>query len=463
MDIRRQYSLPNCTLVLVGFSDGSSGGYSDSRPVMSILTGIECHFHGHSKPLAGGRELFENLVRGVSDYAQQFLSGIPRPLANLERSGIVQFQPVSNYLHRLIVHPSEGGEMYFDLTTVHLFDLVEAVDQFLADSRTLPDIVVPLAPLAKRYAQGEKSIPERVAPAALGVTSLAVAAITLSSVPVPKFDPAQQQASPQPSPSPAANTQSSASPSPASSPTSTPEASPSPSPTASPTVTDLEAALATRPEINDPVQLRFLQRRLQNQIFERIGERRRYGEDLVYRVGVGPDGSVIGYRAVNNAARDRAQETPLPQLLYIPANGSSSAQEPMAQFRVVFTDRGVPQINPWKGYPEGDKNLGPVISDRQQIETLNQQLYRLLRDNWKGTPTYNRRLVFRVAVDDTGNIIDYEPKNQPAFDYVQETPLPKLIQTPQRVDQLVQKPLAQYQVVFRPTGVLEVGPYTSSR
>ncbi|MCY7335768.1 MAG: DUF4335 domain-containing protein, partial [Chamaesiphon sp.] len=38
MTIRRQYSLPNCTLILDGLSDGTSTtGIPDSRPLMSSL------------------------------------------------------------------------------------------------------------------------------------------------------------------------------------------------------------------------------------------------------------------------------------------------------------------------------------------------------------------------------------------------------------------------------------------
>jgi Domain of unknown function (DUF4335) len=81
MTIRRQYSLPNCTLVLDGLSDGSSTtGIADPRPVMSSLFNAECHFVGHEQPLFGGRDFLTSLVTTVSNYAQEFLSGIPHPL-----------------------------------------------------------------------------------------------------------------------------------------------------------------------------------------------------------------------------------------------------------------------------------------------------------------------------------------------------------------------------------------------
>ena len=72
MTIRRQYSLPNCTLVLEGLSDGSAASQLDLRPVLSILMSAECYVTGLGEPLSGGREFFESLVRAVSSYAQEF-------------------------------------------------------------------------------------------------------------------------------------------------------------------------------------------------------------------------------------------------------------------------------------------------------------------------------------------------------------------------------------------------------
>ncbi|MBD0309990.1 MAG: DUF4335 domain-containing protein, partial [Microcoleus sp. T1-bin1] len=46
MTIRRQYSLPNCTLVLEGLSDGSAASQLEIRPVLSILMSAECYLTG---------------------------------------------------------------------------------------------------------------------------------------------------------------------------------------------------------------------------------------------------------------------------------------------------------------------------------------------------------------------------------------------------------------------------------
>jgi len=49
---------------------------------------------------------------------------------------------------------------------------------------------------------------------------------------------------------------------------------------------------------------------------------------------------------VNAAASDAIEQTRSPSLLYNPAASPPVAQQPLAQFRVVFTDNGVLQVSP---------------------------------------------------------------------------------------------------------------------
>ncbi len=79
-----------------------------------------------------------------------------------------------------------GGVVQLDLTTVQLFDLVEAVDQFFADSQTLPDLSLRLAPVSKRYSTSNQPLVKQAVPAAVGVSSLAIAAIAFFLVPLPQ-------------------------------------------------------------------------------------------------------------------------------------------------------------------------------------------------------------------------------------------------------------------------------------
>lgn len=478
MTIRRQYSLPNCTLVLEGLSDAppTGGGQIDARPLMTMLVSAECHFSGIAQPLSGGRDFLESLVRAVSRYAQEFLSQVHHPKLHGDQPELVQLQKLSDKnLHRLTllatpnaIPVNTGGGMtsapygimpqgqptQIDLTTVQLFDLVEAIDQFLADRRTLPDLAVSLEPVSRRYRNADEPFTKRAAPAAMGVAGLAVSAFVLLLLPTPKMRQ-PKPATPQP------NASATASPTPVSSPSAT--ATPTPS-TTPPSAAELENLLTSHPEITDPTQLRFLQRRLYRKIDDQWKNRRQIGQTLEYRVSLAKDGSIIGYKPVDSTPVDGAERTPLPELRYNPATENLAANEPLAQFRVVFNKRGILQISPWRGFT-GKPTLGPQITDSAVVSKLKDQLYNQIRENWKTAPSFPRELVYRVGVTEEGVVADYEEKNQPAADYLDQTPLNSLIKPDaagigsKDTGALPQKPLAQFRVVFKPSGVLEVSPY----
>ena len=466
MTIRRQYSLPNCTLILEGLSDGAGavGAQLDPRPLMNIVVHAECRFAGQQQFLSGGGDFFESLVRSVSRYAQEFLSQVHHPKLHGEKPELVHLQKVKDKnLHLLTLLPTaesllagsgvgiaqnsashsmmpQGVPVQIYLTTVQLFDLVEAIDQFLADRRTLPDLSVPLEPLPKRYRNADQPMAQRVAPAALGLTSLALSAIAFFLVPAPQPKLSALQSN-------ARDTSSKDSSQPTAKPTTKP-----------PSDADLEKVLSA-PEITDPTLVRFLQRRLYNKLDQAWKNRGSLNENLQYRVGVGKDGAIVGYKPVDQTPIEASKQTPLPDLLYIPATGSIANQEPLAQFRVVF-NKGILQISPWRGY-KGKPSLGPEITDSAVLKGLNDKLYEQIRQSWRGTSTFPRELVYRVAVTENGDIADYEPNNQPAWDYAKETPLESLIKPEaagigQQEAGSAQKPLAQFRVVFKPSGVLEV-------
>lgn len=457
MTIRRQYSLPNCTLIIEGLSDGTSAsGQPDPRPMINIVVNAECHFAGQRTPLTGGREFFESLVNSVSNYAQEFLSGVPHPVFFKDKPVVVQLHKGSNKnLHRLTYQLSPvadavaaGGsvgqkadmphQMQIELTTVQLFDLVDAVDQFLADGRTLPELTVPLQPVSKRYAATHEPLAKRAVPAAVGVGSLAAAAIAFSFIPTPKVQPPKVVTS---------------------QPTSQATPSPTPSSTASPvTASDLEGLVAAVPEITDPTQLYYLQRKLYNQLNEAWKDRNHFSRNLVYRVGVGKDGAILAYKPVNKAANQNADATPLPKLSYIPTNGTTVSTESLAQFKAVFTDKGVLQVSPWNGY-SSKPSLGAQIVDEAQLSSLQQQLQDQLKGRWQGSPNYKSKLTYRVGVNKDGAIADYEPNTQSAFDYVQDTPLPDLLKAGNPTGAVPQEPLAQFKVVLKSNGSVDISPW----
>ncbi|BBD61522.1 hypothetical protein NIES2109_43500 [Nostoc sp. HK-01] len=483
MNIQRKYSLPNCTLLLEGLSDASRAAHlQELRPELSILVNVECYISGYKQPLVGGREFFESLVRAVSGYAQEFLSNVPNPQAHNQDSELVELQKIDHNRHRLIIHAestTEGLEsnanqakspIQIDMNTVQLFDLVEAVDQFFADTQTLAELSLELQPVTRRYGGANEILLKQAVPASIGVASVAVAAVAFSLIPPPQIRTPEPQPETQSSatPTPITTATPSTTPSAANSPlaSATPIAAtvnPTPAPTAAtPPTKDLEALLNTVSEITDPSQLRALNRQVWNQLDPAWSNRSAIKDDLVYRVGVAGDGAIVGYKAVNQGSNDGIELTPLPKVLYNPAKRSAITNEPIAQFKVVFTNKGVLEVSPWRGYASTPQVTGSKITDSNTVKTLNQKLYSTIRQNWKGTPTYTKDLRYRVAVNKEGIIADYEPLNQVAFDYFRETPLPNMFQSVYGSNGAApnnQEPLAHFQVVFNPTGKLEVTPW----
>ncbi|MFM6105359.1 MAG: DUF4335 domain-containing protein, partial [Sphaerospermopsis kisseleviana] len=203
MNIQRKYSLPNCTLLLEGLSDvAPTTQFQELRPELSILVNAECYLSSYSQPITGGREFFESLVRAVSAYAQEFLSNVPNPQAHNGDSELVELQKIDSNRHKLIVHSEITGDglqsqsnavqqspIQVDLNTVQLFDLVEAVDQFFADTQTLPELTLELQPVTRRYGGTSQALLKQAVPATVGVSSLAVAAVAFSLIPPPQVRP----------------------------------------------------------------------------------------------------------------------------------------------------------------------------------------------------------------------------------------------------------------------------------
>jgi Domain of unknown function (DUF4335) len=486
MNIQRKYSLPNCTLLLEGLSDAARAAHlQELRPELSILVNVECYISGYKQPLVGGREFFESLVRTVSAYAQEFLSNVPNPQAHNQDSELVELQKIDSNRHRLIVHSENNTEgleqnshntnspIQIDMNTVQLFDLVEAVDQFFADTQTLPELSLELQPVAKRYGSANEAILKQAVPVSIGVASVAVAAVAFSLIPPPQVRPPEPQPEQPSSATPTPSTTAAATPPPttasnatSASPIAVANAAPTPTSATTPAVADLEALLNSVTEITDPSQLRALNRQVWNQIDPAWSDRSSVKQDLVYRVGIAGDGAIVGYKAVNQGANEGIELTPLPKLLYNPAKRSAITNEPIAQFKVVFSNKGVLEVSPWRGYATTPQVIGRKISDAKTVKGLNQKLYKTIRQNWKGTPTYTKDLRYRVALTKEGIIADYEPLNQVAFDHFRETPLPNMFQEVYGSNGAApnnKEPLAHYQVVFNPSGKLDVTPWQGYR
>lgn len=106
--------------------------------------------------------------------------------------------------------------------------------------------------------------------------------------------------------------------------------------------------------------------------------------------------------------------------------------------------------------PKAATSASSGISDKGELDAIGQQLYSQIDQNWKTTPTFTESLTYRVKVKQNGDILQFEPTNKAAKDFVKETPL-SVLQIPSGAGAATQK-TADFQVTFSPTsgGVLEV-------
>ena len=431
MTIRRQYSLPNCTLVLDGLSDSNSTGMVDSRPLMYTLFNAECHFVGHEQPLFGGKDFLTSLVATVSNYAQEFLSGISHPVSSQPNASLVSIvkgdrQDIHHLQARLESSPGVIDQpTQIDLSTVQLFDLLEAIDQFLADKRTLPDIIVPMKPISKGIAQ---PISAQALPVGLGLASLVVASLIGYALPIPEKITAPKSIN-----SAAVNSTTSKPASTAADPTSS-----KPSKTGT---------------ITEATQLGFLERKLQRDLNQNWQERGQIKQPADFLVNVNQDGQIVSYKAAAKTTAAQSDLTPLPKL----STKNNDPNQAIGNFNVSFSPTGSIEIKP-VAKVQGNMSLGKTITEPKLQTTLAEQLKTKLTESLTSKkPIGDKNLNYRVGVTKTGEIADYEPTDKSASEAEAKTPLPKLVKfNPQAA--ISQEPLAQYKVVFGSDGKILVTP-----
>jgi hypothetical protein len=463
MSIRRQYSLPNCTLILDGIGDGSRS--NEVRPLMSTLVNAECHISGQKKPLSGGMEFFQQLITAVSNYTQELLSKVVNaPTA--QQVGKVRLEKGQE--HRLTAH-SEQGDVDWQLSTVQLFDLTEAIDQFLADGSTLPALLVGIQP-APRAAKGV--ISAQSAPISLGLSGLAATALAFYLVPSPARitlpAPAANTApvsktsdNPKPSipaASPVGAKQSVPVASPSTSP-STPLASPSPTSSPSPAASKkpVERSAVESQTNQNPTQVAFIERKLRREISQKWEDRKGISNKLDYTLTADEEGKIVSYLPKNPVAESNKDIIPLPKMVPAAAETSEASESPTkktADFSVSFTPNGAIEIRRDKSLP-GNITDGKPLADTDRVKSLAKDLEGKVK--LATAPTFKNELTYRVAADESGEIVDYAPLNGAAFDHEKETPLPAVTKYDAEAAS-GNKPLAQYTVVYRPDGKIDITP-----
>lgn len=339
---------------------------------------------------------------------------------------------------------------------------MEAVDQLLADTQTLPDLTAQFQAVSRRLVQPTEPVAQRAAPAALGAAVLAAAGLALFFVPPPEFDPTRPGAE---STTPAESSPDSlqTDPPPAASDSSSDLDDSSAESTAVTSAAESLEGLETAPAITDAATLALLQSDVTRRLQEAWADAPRPSGDLAYRMVVSEDGDILGYKYENDLALDEVDSTPLPQLTFQRVEGAAPVREQVAQFIATFTSAGEVVVKPTQATPpstaeaEELPTLENKITDSDRIRALNGTLYDTLLAELEPLSA-SEDLRFRVRLAESGDVVGYEPINAAAGLLAAETPLPNLVVMSDSAT-ASDRNQADFQVVFTEGGVLEVSPW----
>lgn len=214
---QRHYSLPNCVITLEGMSSQAGNSL-----ILDLVTSCQVQIIGEEHPLTGSREFLEALVTAINPVVQTWLSGV-KPLKhwfqlpdpNQITKIHVQAQTPDAHSFLILIPkqlltptltdtapsdaPAPKDFVELKLSTLQMFDLVEAIDQLCQDELTLPHLKLELASLPRRDVAPTVTLAQQATPIGLGAVSLAIAATIFFFVPVPA---PRQESPPQPETSP---------------------------------------------------------------------------------------------------------------------------------------------------------------------------------------------------------------------------------------------------------------------
>ncbi len=497
MTIRRQYQLPNCSLILDGLSIDPEPGREE---VMSLLVNAECRISGLEKSLNGSYSFFAALVRAVSQYSQEVLSGFTHPQVAEGGPLLVHINPGDGPYHHLVIQPeiadlgdaSDGRAIDIKLSDVQLYDLTEAVDQFLDDSQTLPELEAALAPLPRRFVRIDEPLSDHALPALLGFGSLVAATMAISILPLP---PMRTTPAPKSATGEATTVQAAAANSPQ-----LPAGDGSTPPVDGIAAANADSALWEKaPRITDENTLATLQSDLQLKIDKATGPDATFADKLAYQVAVNEDGDVVGYQFDNDAALRDVDKTPLPRLAKANAAAEGLEKDAIAQYAVTFSPDGVgvdpstavaalpaeetsaeetsaeetdtkasteatnkTPVESSKAEPIAANGTRVTFSDQlpatvdtlADVETLNNQLKSTIVKRREQPRVGEDAAIYRVRVKGDGTVVGYEAVSKNAAKAVNDTPLPNLLESAPE-----ETPAVDYRVVFTERGVVEVSPW----
>lgn len=427
MTIRRQYQLPNCSLILDGLSIDPEPG---NENVMSLLVNAECRISGLERSINGGYNFFAALVRAVSQYGQELLSGFAHPQVVEGEPLLVHINPGDGPYHHLVVQPEiadlggtgDGRAIDIKLSAVQLFDLTEAVDQFFDDRQTLPELEPALSPLARRFVRTEEPLSDRAIPAVLGVGGLVAAAMALGLLPVPELrDPVTEVSSSAEIAEVIDGNETDGS-------------------------SDTPPTGETTPPVTTTIET-----------------------DEVTTALTGDDAEDSAPTVAASEAEADAEE-PTETALAETSEAADVEDETSEATPTADDDETFENFDEFDNGADSDADSGgnsvavaastyeeePTgVSLRSfgEVQTINGQLKDTIVEN-RGQPRFGDAISYRIRVNESGEILGYQPLDAVSESSIDETPLTGLINADATADETV-----DYRVVFTERGVVELSPY----
>jgi bicarbonate transport system ATP-binding protein len=167
---------------------------------------------------------------------------------------------------------------------------------------------------------------------------------------------------------------------------------------------------------------------------------------------IAPNASPAPIAAAASPAPIAAAASPAPIAAASPAPIAAASPAPIAAAATAASSATANSATA----PNAATSAASEISDQAELDAIGQKLYSQIDQKWRTTPTFTESLTYRVKVKQNGDIMQFEPTNKVAQDFLKETPLP-VLQTPAGSPAGAEK-TAEFQVTFSPSngGKLEV-------
>ncbi len=139
-----------------------------------------------------------------------------------------------------------------------------------------------------------------------------------------------------------------------------------------------------------------------------------------------------------------------------PATPSASSSEPAPS--ETLTDSTIPEASMPSTVATSvmPEESASEITDAAVIKTLNEQLYDKVDQAWQAMPTFSQDLVYQVVVQEDGDIVEYDPLNPAAVNFIKDVPIDELSNEQAATPS---ESVAKFLVVMTPNGKLEVSPW----